>query len=136
MEWDVFAAHASVDKPRVRPIVAALRGDGLRVFLDEDSIPVGEAWDVVLPAALRASRATVVFLSAAYEAAFYRRVEAHQALGRRRAGERETPAREIEGVVLHPPILRPVAGVYPPPATRGVRRHDEGDRPVPAGGSR
>ena len=34
-EYDVFLSHANVDKPAVRELAARLKGDGLRVWLDE-----------------------------------------------------------------------------------------------------
>jgi hypothetical protein len=39
-----------------------LRTLGLRVFLDADDLHLGDAWDDVLPAALQASRMTVVLV--------------------------------------------------------------------------
>ena len=86
MTWDLFLAHASADKPRVRPLVAALRALGLRVFLDEDSIPLGAEWDLFIPKAQRESRATVVCISAAYVAAFYERSEVHFGIALKRRG--------------------------------------------------
>lgn len=84
--WDVFLAHASADKDRVRPLVGALRGLGLQVFFDEDSVALGKEWDIEIPRAQAASTATVAAVSAAYVAAFYERAEVHDAIRLKRAG--------------------------------------------------
>ncbi len=77
----VFISHASEDKPRIRPIVDALRAAGLRVFLDnpdradysEKDIATGDfvrlhydrSWDQQLREAMRASHAMLVCWSKA-----------------------------------------------------------------------
>jgi hypothetical protein len=80
LRYDVFLAHAGADTHRVTGLVAALRAEGLAVFFDKDSIPLGEDSYLHLPRALLASTATLVCLSSAYEAALYERAEAHLAL--------------------------------------------------------
>lgn len=90
--WDIFLAHASPDKDRVRPIVTALRAAGKTVFFDEDSIPLGEDWDLFIPRAQRASRMTVACISPAYERAFYERAEVHDGIAlSRNGGHRVVP---------------------------------------------
>jgi hypothetical protein len=83
--WDVFLAHASPDKPRVRPLLSALRDLGLRVFFDEDDVSPGQEWDLAIPRAQRASRLTAACLSRSYEAAFYLRAEVHDGIRLHRA---------------------------------------------------
>jgi hypothetical protein len=84
--WDLFLAHASVDKARIRPLVAAARALDLRVFLDEDCIPPGEEWDLFIPRAQRDSAVTVACVSASYVQAFYERSEVHEGIRLKRRG--------------------------------------------------
>jgi hypothetical protein len=42
--YDVFLSHNSKDKPTVRILARALEERGLRVWLDEEQLPPGRAW--------------------------------------------------------------------------------------------
>ena len=42
-DYDVFLSHSSKDKAGVRPVAERLRGDGLRVWLDEWEIKAGDS---------------------------------------------------------------------------------------------
>ena len=58
-EFDVFLSHANAYKPAVRDLAERLKGDGLRVWLDELSVPARKwarvpepydpAWNLVIP---------------------------------------------------------------------------------------
>jgi hypothetical protein len=61
--WDVFLVHAMADKVVVREVARRLRAGGATVFLDEDSLPLGEAWSLAIPRAMGASRLVVVAVS-------------------------------------------------------------------------
>jgi predicted nucleotide-binding protein len=61
--YDAFISYSYRDKDRVHPIVDALKKRGLRVFLDTESIPVGESLTVALERALYRSNTLIVFLS-------------------------------------------------------------------------
>jgi hypothetical protein len=95
--WDVFLAHAAVDKPRVRSLVAALRALDLRVFFDEDSIPPGEEWDLFIPRAQPDSLVTVACVSPAYVRAFYLRAEVHEGIRLKRRGGHAVVAVYLDG---------------------------------------
>jgi hypothetical protein len=60
--YDLFLAHPSADKPSARALYDLLQPD-VRAFLDERSLPPGAHWDQEIPAAQRASQATVVLIS-------------------------------------------------------------------------
>jgi len=42
--FDVFLSHNSKDKPVVRQIAEALKGRGVRAWLDERELPPGSLW--------------------------------------------------------------------------------------------
>ncbi len=64
-KYDVFLSHNIQDKPIVRQVCRNLRGAGLRVFFDEDSIPAGGELLRSIEEALDASRHILLFLSKA-----------------------------------------------------------------------
>jgi hypothetical protein len=64
-EYDVFLSHSSIDKPRVRELAEALRAEGLRVFLDEEQLRVGDSLYRSLNEALDASDFVVFCISKA-----------------------------------------------------------------------
>lgn len=39
-QFDIFLSHSSKDKPVVRELAARLKRDGVRVWLDEEHIPL------------------------------------------------------------------------------------------------
>jgi hypothetical protein len=49
IEWDVFLAHASVDKPFARQLNALLTARGVSVCFDEEVLRPGDDWHALLP---------------------------------------------------------------------------------------
>lgn len=76
--WDIFLAHAKVDRERVIPIRDALLGHAaelgtdLRLFFDETSVKAGEEWSKSIPDALERSRKFVVCVSQHGESPYLR----------------------------------------------------------------
>lgn len=64
-KYDVFLSHSSVDKPRVRELFDGLKALGLRVFLDERELHVGDSLYSTLNDALAASDYVVFCISRA-----------------------------------------------------------------------
>lgn len=64
-QFDVFLSHSAEDKPRVRELCAALRNIGVRVFIDEDELTVGDSLYSGLSRALDESAFVVFCISAA-----------------------------------------------------------------------
>ncbi len=62
-EYDVFLSHSSKDKTAVRALAGRLKGDGLRVWFDEDVIESGEHIDDAIERGLETSRWIVLFMS-------------------------------------------------------------------------
>ncbi len=62
-EWDIFISHASEDKDFVRPLSERLSSRGLRVWLDEVNLTVGDSLNRKIEAALSRSRFGVVVIS-------------------------------------------------------------------------
>jgi len=63
-KWDIFISHASEDKVTVaRPLAAALRRAGVRVWLDEHELRVGDSLSEKVDEGLSQSRFGVVILS-------------------------------------------------------------------------
>lgn len=63
--YDVFLSHNRLDKPWVKRLAEFLRGLGLQVFFDEDSIRLGHNFVRELGAALPKSRRVVLVVSRA-----------------------------------------------------------------------
>src|SRR5437762_2871386 len=63
-EWDVFLSHSSKDKAVVRELAERLRADGLRVWLDEWVIRVGDSIPLMVERGLARSRSLVLLMSA------------------------------------------------------------------------
>ncbi len=61
----VFVSYASVDRERVMPIVVALRGAGVPVWLDQQGIGGGENYAAEINAAIQRCAAFVLMCSAA-----------------------------------------------------------------------
>jgi hypothetical protein len=59
---DIFISYASVDRPRVKPLVDALHQRGWSVWWDR-KIPPGKTWSQVLEAALNNARCVIVLWS-------------------------------------------------------------------------
>lgn len=65
--WDVFISHASEDKEDfVRPLSKGLTARGLRVWLDEVNLTVGDSLNRNIEAALSQSRFGVVVISPSF----------------------------------------------------------------------
>lgn len=62
--YDVFLSHSSADKPIVKKLAERLRGDGLRVWLDEWEIHPGDLFGLKVERGLEESRALVLVMSA------------------------------------------------------------------------
>lgn len=80
MPYVYFLAHASADEALARQLHAGLRAAGLSCFLDLEDLLPGDEWDLVIPRAQRASAATILLVSARYDAAYYLRDEVHAAI--------------------------------------------------------
>jgi len=66
-EWDIFVSHASEDKADfVRPLAERLVSHGLRVWLDEVNLTVGDSLNRKIEAALSMSRFGVVVVSPSF----------------------------------------------------------------------
>jgi hypothetical protein len=63
-KYDVFLSHSAKDKVIVRPIAERLRADGVRVWLDEWEIRVGDSIPAKVEEGLQQSRVLVLFMSA------------------------------------------------------------------------
>ena len=91
-EWDFFIAHASSDKGTAEALYQHLQQNA-RVFMDSQSLRLGDDWDIELREAQQKSLVTVVLISANAEAAYYQREEiaAAIALARTDTGHRVVP---------------------------------------------
>ena len=58
----MFLSHNSVDKPLVRPLAFALKGRGLRVWLDEWELPAGQPWQAELERVLGDVRSAAILV--------------------------------------------------------------------------
>jgi len=64
MSWDVFISHAGEDKESVaRPLTRILEEHGLRVWLDENELHIGDSLERKIDEGLAQSRFGVVILS-------------------------------------------------------------------------
>jgi len=64
MEWDIFISHASEDKDSfVRPLARALSACGLKVWLDEFTLTVGDSLRRSIDRGLAGSRFGIVVIS-------------------------------------------------------------------------
>jgi hypothetical protein len=65
--WDVFLSHASEDKEAVAmPLAKALQGAGVRVWLDQEQLRIGDSLRASIDEGLVKSRFGVVIISAAF----------------------------------------------------------------------
>jgi hypothetical protein len=81
-EYDVFLSHASADKPAVRELAERLKGDGLRVWLDEWVIQPGDSIPLAIEKGLESSRTLVLVMSQAAFDSDWVTLERHTALFR------------------------------------------------------
>ena len=81
-EYDVFLSHASADKAAVRELAQRLKGDGLRVWLDEWVIQPGDSIPLAIEQGLESSRTLVLVMSQAAFDSEWVTLERHTALFR------------------------------------------------------
>src|ERR1700753_2303469 len=92
--WDVFVSHASEDKESVaRPLSNHLAGYGLKVWLDESELHLGDSLRIKIDTGVAHSRFGIVVLSPAFFAKTWTKSELDGLV-----------AREIEGVKVVLPI--------------------------------
>jgi hypothetical protein len=83
MLWDVFISHANDDKEAVaRPLAALLESKGLRVWLDEQQLKVGDSLSGKIGDGLAFSQFGIVILSPAFFANDYPQKELQALLSR------------------------------------------------------
>ncbi|HEX4953149.1 MAG TPA: toll/interleukin-1 receptor domain-containing protein [Thermoanaerobaculia bacterium] len=89
MLWDVFISHASEDKDDVaRPLADLLHGMGLRVWLDEQQLGLGDSLSRKINDGLALSRFGVLVLSTSFLEKDYPQREMQALLARQTASER------------------------------------------------
>ncbi|MBP85696.1 MAG: hypothetical protein CMJ64_03110 [Planctomycetaceae bacterium] len=81
-EYDVFLSHSSADKAAVRDLAQRLKGDGLRVWLDEWVIQPGDSIPLAIEQGLESSRTLVLVMSTAAFDSEWVTLERHTALFR------------------------------------------------------
>jgi hypothetical protein len=81
-DYDVFLSHASADKAAVRELAERLKGDGLRVWLDEWVIQPGDMVSLKIEQGLESSRTLVLVMSQAAFDSEWVTLERHTALFR------------------------------------------------------
>lgn len=101
--YDLFLAHPPANKSSARLLYDLLQPD-VRVFLDERSLHPGDRWDHEIPAAQRASRATVILISSYSDAVWYLGDEVVTAIALHRASPE---AHLLLPVLLEPGIALP-----------------------------
>jgi hypothetical protein len=79
IRWDVFLAHATADKPIARKLYELLQGR-IRVFFDEQSVRLGDDYDVTIRDAQRQAYLTVVLVGDGADKAYYLRSEVQTAI--------------------------------------------------------
>jgi hypothetical protein len=81
--WDVFISHAREDRQVARPLAGLLKAAGLRVWIDENELRLGDSLRRKIDHALARSRYGVVILSPAFFAKEWpqRELDALSALG-------------------------------------------------------
>jgi hypothetical protein len=88
-EWDIFVSHAAEDKATVaRPLAAALRRAGARVWLDEQELTIGDSLSEKIDEGLAHSQFGVVILSPAFFAKHWPRRELAGLRSREEQGEK------------------------------------------------
>jgi len=90
-EWDVFLAHASPDKPRVRILREALESHGLKVAIDEAQVKPGDRFPRVLPQLMTDSKSFVFTFSSGNNERSYLESEAVSAIELEKTGRRVIP---------------------------------------------
>ena len=95
--WDVFIAYASPDRAVAEALYTRLADGGLRVFLDEKVLDLGDDWIDRVPAELEASQVSVVLLSKQSKQAHYLKAELARFQGR---NSRELAGRRVVPLLL------------------------------------
>jgi hypothetical protein len=89
MDWDVFISHASEDHEIVaRPLAERLRGAGLRVWIDEQELAVGNSLRRHIDEGLARSRWGIVILSPSFLTKDWPQAELDALMSRELTGER------------------------------------------------
>lgn len=87
--WDVFISHASEDKDSIaRPLALRLQREGLRVWLDEQELILGDSLRQKIDHGLSASRWGVVILSPSFLAKEWPQAELDALLSKELNGQR------------------------------------------------
>ena len=60
--WGVFVSYSHADEAAARELQAALRGEGINVFRDNNTIPAGEKWRDVIRHGVASSRSLVLLI--------------------------------------------------------------------------
>ena len=110
-EYDVFLSYSSLDKGAVRELAQRLKGDGLRVWLDEWVIRPGDSTPLAIELELERSRTLVLVMSAHAFASDWVTLERHTALFRDPTNRqrRFIPLRLDDAEIM--PALKPFAYV-------------------------
>jgi hypothetical protein len=103
IRFDLFLAYASGGKATAEALYDLLH-PGVRVFLDCRTLQPGDRWDLEIPAAQRASRATVVLISSHADQIWFRADEVVTAIDLHRAAPTE---HLVVPVVLEPGLTVP-----------------------------
>lgn len=85
--WEFFIAHAGADLSEAERLYEALSANGVRVFLDQRSLKLGDTWDSVLGKAQAGSRVSLVLISKNTTSAYYQREEIAAAIALARRDE-------------------------------------------------
>jgi hypothetical protein len=89
MLWDVFISHASEDKDEIaRPLAMLLQAKGLRVWLDEQQLRLGDSLSRKINDGLAFSRFGIVVVSESFLGKDYPQKELQALLARQSADER------------------------------------------------
>lgn len=78
--WGVFVSHSHADESAARELQAALRGEGVSVFRDNDSIRVGENWRDAIRRGVASSRSLVLLIGETTHESEYVQEEVTQAM--------------------------------------------------------
>ena len=100
--WDVFISFASPDRRCAVDLADQLKGDGWKVFLDQDALGPGDRWDTRLQDGVRGSRVVAVLLSERSSTAHYQREEIHLAIDLERRGHLRVVPVYLEGQPAEP----------------------------------
>lgn len=89
LEWDVFISHASEDKEAVaRPLAERLRNAGLRVWLDEEALAVGDSLTKSIARGLAACDYAVIVVSPRFFAKEWTQIEFDALVARETSGKK------------------------------------------------